>query len=122
MKPYCLAALFLAYSTTPISAADQSVQDYSQVITVAQSDLNSGRITEAVKQLETTEKTHRSFEYDYLLARTKADKVAPVELIQLIAKPKIESRYAVLNGATRQLVFICRDGSLVIHDMTTPKG
>jgi WD40 repeat protein len=101
---------------------DPAAQDYARAIAQAQSDLDEGRPTEARRRLEATNESQRSFEYEYLLARTQAatpDEAAP-DLVRTVARLQVDTRYGVLNEANRQLVFICRDGSLQIHDLNAP--
>jgi WD40 repeat protein len=98
---------------------DKTTKAYAKAIAAAQADLDAGRIPEARKTLEATDKSARSFEYEYLLARAEAKTVkglAP-ELVRTIAVPKVETRYGVLNEVDRQVVFICRDGGVRIHDL-----
>jgi WD40 repeat protein len=95
---------------------------YARAIGQAQADLDAGRIAEARRRLDATDKSLRGFEYDYLLARAKAAAkpgTAP-DLVRTIAVPDIETRYGVLSPVDRHLVFICRDGSMRVHDLTAP--
>jgi WD40 repeat protein len=105
-------------------APDGATPEYVQAITQAQADLDGGRVTEARERLEKTDKSQRSFEYEYLLALARARaaaKGAAPDLVRTVAYPtKVETRYGVLNEVDRQLVFICRDGSLSIHDLDAP--
>src|SRR5262249_59755410 len=89
-------------------------KEYARAISQAQADLDAGRVAEAQKQLGATDKALRSFEFEYLLARAKVAtaKGAAPDLIRTIDKPKVETRYGVLNELDRQLAFICRDGSV----------
>src|SRR5437870_1580275 len=50
----------------------EDIQAYTNAITQAQADLDAGKIAEAKATLEKTEKSLRSFEYSYLLARASA--------------------------------------------------
>lgn len=86
-------------------------------------DLDAGRILEAKKSLESIPKPQRSFEYEYLLARIKAapPKGPAPDLIRTVEVPKVETRYGVLNPVDRQLAFLCRDGSVRVHDLRSPK-
>jgi WD40 repeat protein len=112
------------------AAAGSSAQDpnsdktkeYARAVSQAQAALDAGRVADARKHLEGTDKAPRSFEYDYLLARAKAaaaEGAAP-DLVRTLAYPKVETRYAVLNEVDRQLAFICRDGGLRVHDLNAP--
>src|SRR5262249_51412054 len=63
------------------------------------------------------------FEYEYLLARARAAaKGAAPDLVRTVAQPAVETRYGVLNEVDRQLVFICRDGALRVHDLNAPQA
>jgi WD40 repeat protein len=98
---------------------------YIRDIGKAQSELNAGRVADARKLLEATDPTFRRFEFAYLQARVKesADEGKPVsELIRKVAKPDVENRYGVLNEVHRHVVYICRDGSLRIHDLASPEA
>jgi tricorn protease-like protein len=103
---------------------EKATKEYARAIARTQADLDGGKVAEAQKGLETTNKSLRGFEYEYLLARARAatGKGAAPDLIRTITLPKVETRYGVLNEVNRQLVFICRDGGLVIHDLTAPKA
>jgi WD40 repeat protein len=121
-------ALVVFASTFAVAQeADKTTKAYAKAIAAAQADLDAGRVSEARKQLEATDKSARSFEYDYCLARAQAPAVkgSPPDLIRTVAMPKVETRYGVLNEVDRQLAFICRDGGLRIHDLnavdTPPK-
>lgn len=92
---------------------------YSKTITEAQADLDAGKVEDARKKLQSTEKSLRSFEYEYLLARSVGKEPTP-GLIQTIARPKVESRYGMINPISHQFVYICRDGSLHVHDLSKP--
>jgi WD40 repeat protein len=104
-----------------VATPDKAAKAYAQSVARAQADLDGGRIAEARQQLEASSESVRSFEYDYLLARAKAakpDRAAP-HLIKTITKPDVETRYGVLNEVNRLLVFICRDGTLRVVDLTS---
>src|SRR5262249_5765794 len=98
---------------------DKTIKAYAKAIAAAQADLDAGRIPETRKTLEATDKSARSFEYEYVLARAEAKTVkgSPPDLVRTIAAPKVETRYGVLNEVDRQVVFICRDGGVRIHDL-----
>ena len=99
--------------------ADPAPTSYAADVTAAQADLDAGRVKEAVTRLEATDKARRRFEYAYLMARAKAgkDRQAAPDLVRSIAGPKVDKRYGVLSEVDRQLVFICRDGKLHVHDL-----
>ncbi len=94
---------------------------YLQDIRQVQSDLDAGRVSEARQLLESTDISQRSFEFEYFQQRVRnavtdgTDK----DLIHKVAKPEVEVRYGVLNEVNRQLVFVCRDGGLRIHDLAS---
>jgi len=106
----------LAQATTP----DGSAKAYAREIRQAQADLDAGRPADAKQRLDATEKTHRSFEFDYLQARARDAAGGPSDLVRKIAKPNVDVRYGVLNGTNRQFAFICRDGSVRVHDLAAP--
>lgn len=117
---FFLAAVSLSQSQD--SAADR-MRAYASAIEQAVRDLDQGRVAEAKLKLEATNPDLRSFEYVYLMARADGSGksgTAP-DLIQTIAKPEdVETRHGVLNEVNRQMVFICRDGGMRIHDLTSP--
>ncbi|HVJ79816.1 MAG TPA: hypothetical protein VNC50_02005, partial [Planctomycetia bacterium] len=85
-------------------------------------DLDAGRIAEAKKRLEATDKNLRSFEFEYARARAKAateGKAAP-DLVHSLTSPGVETRYGALNVETRKLAFICRDGGVRVYDLAAP--
>ncbi len=101
-----------------------SPSNYTQEIDRARADADAGTIAEAKRRLDATQETDRSFEFDYLLTRVKeapADGGPAPSLLRKIARPKVESRFGVLNGTNREVVFICRDGGLRIHDLRSPE-
>jgi WD40 repeat protein len=108
--------------STARTLADSSPKEYAAAIVRAQADLDAGRVNDAVKRLEATDKKSRRFEHEYLLARAKAtrDQKAAPDLVRSIAAPKVEHRYEVLDEVDRQLVFICRDGTLRVLDLNVP--
>lgn len=89
-------------------------------IRTIQQALDAGQLDDARKALSQTE-SHDSLELRYLRARLdrgSGTQPAP-DLIQLIEKPAdVEVRYAVLHPSARQIVFLCRDGSLRVLDLT----
>ncbi len=111
------AACATAQEAKPVNKA---VQDYARAIAQAQVDLDAGRSAEGRQRLEATDKALRGFEYHYLLARAQAvgaQKAAP-DLVRTVPAPKEDARYGVLNEADRHLAFICRDGSVRVHDLS----
>jgi len=111
----------LSFAQAP---APNGSQDYADTVSKVQADLNAGRIAEARQTIETTDKSLRGFEYVYLIARAEAApaKGPAPDLLQTIEAPKIDIRYGVMNAADRQLAFICRDGSVRVHDLGNPKA
>jgi hypothetical protein len=117
----CGSTSSYAQQTRPDAVAATYVRDIGQV----QTDLDGGKVAEARQRLDATNKSLRSFEFDYLQARAQrapADGGQVPDLIRKVAKPDVEVRYGVLNEINRQLVFICRDGGLRIHDLTSPEA
>jgi WD40 repeat protein len=122
------AAVLLVLGSVASGVAQQakpekSISEYARAIAGAQADLDAGRVVKARQGLEATDKSQRNFEYDYLLARAQAatgKKGAAPDLVRTVAVPKVETRYGVLNEVDRQLVFICRDGGMRVHDLKTP--
>ncbi len=103
-----------------ISNGDEKSAAYAATINEAQSLLESGAVAEATAKLMTTEESCRGFEFRYLQARVTQStegKSAP-DLVRIVAKPAVDTRYALLNPVAAQIVFICRDGGLRIHDLT----
>lgn len=107
-------------ATNAQSSPPAITKEYVTAIAEAQADLDTGRISEARQKLETTEESLRGFEYEYLVARAAAapESGAAPDLIQTVSVPKVDTRYGVLNPAERQVVFICRDGVIRIHDLS----
>lgn len=105
------------------SIPDDRAAAYAQVTRQAQADLDAGRRDDVQRRLNSTDSAQRSFEFDYLQARLQTAKAGtPTDLVRKLAKPDVESRYGVLNGVNRQVVFICRDGGLRIHDLTAAES
>lgn len=96
---------------------------YRKAIQQANSDLQAGKIEEARKRLESTEKSLRGFEAELLGGRAKigTEGKAAGSLIRRIAHPDVEVRYGVLLDPARQVVFLCRDGSLRVYDLAAPE-
>jgi len=114
--------LFVELGFAQDATSAKAAQEYARAISQAQADLDAGRVADARQKLGATDKSPRSFEYDYLLARAEAatGKGSTPDLVRTIAPPKVETRYGVLNEVDRQLVFICRDGTLRVYDLTKP--
>ena len=105
-----------------VATPGDAAKEYDRSVAGVQAELDAGRIAEARRKLEATGAPLRSFEYDYLLARAQAEKPnsAAPDLIRTISKPDVETRYGVLNEIGRKVVFICRDGTLHVADLSTP--
>jgi WD40 repeat protein len=122
----CAAILLIAALSSASPAAESpdhvpADAAYTRAMAQALQALDTGDIDAARKHLESTPAGQRGFEFDYLHARAaqSPDASPAPDLITTIANPEVETRYAILNEHTRELVFICRDGSLVIHDLTS---
>jgi WD40 repeat protein len=96
--------------------------EYADAIAAAQADLDAGKAAAALARLEETDESMRGFEFAYLKAIAEQAKAGGVagNLIRTLKRPEAESRYGVLNETNRDLVFICRDGGLVIYSLTSP--
>ena len=73
--------------------------------------------------LATTSAPLRGFEFDYVRARLArgAGRNGPApDLVEFVARPEVETRYAVLHPLERRVAFICRDGSIRVRDLTRP--
>ena len=103
-----------------ISNGDEKSTTYAATINEAQSLLDSGTLAEATAKLMSTEESRRGFEYRYLQARVAQSNEgkSALDLVRTVAKPAVDTRYALLNPVAAQIVFICRDGGLRIHDLT----
>lgn len=115
-----LTGFMLLNFVAATSNGDEKSAAYAATINEAQSLLESGTVAEATARLMSTEESHRGFEFNYLQARVAQStegKSAP-DLVRTIAKPEVDTRYALLNPVAAQIVFICRDGGLRIHDLT----
>jgi len=119
--------LFYCCMLAAVGAASERVQSsdvrdrYLQVIEQTQSDLEAGTLGDTRQRLESTDKSQRRFEFDYLqmrLRKASGEGKSTPDLIHFLARPTVDTRYGVLNAINRQLVFICRDGTLRIHDLT----
>ena len=103
-----------------ISNGDEKSAAYVATINEAQSLLESGAVAEATAKLMSTEESRRGFEFRYLQARVaqSSEGQSASDLVRTVAKPAVDTRYALLNPVAAQIVFICRDGGLRIHDLT----
>ncbi len=114
----CIASML--GSASPCRADEKSTA-YARETSEIQTILDAGQVTEAKQRLAATEESQRSFEFHYLTSRAAngtTEGTAVPDLIRKIAKPEVETRYGVLNPVNRQLIFICRDGGLRIHDLS----
>jgi hypothetical protein len=109
-----LAGLFVpTFTGVRQSRLDAGDANYAREIGQAQADLDAGRTAKARQRLDATDKSRRSFEFEYLQTRVQrapADGDPAPDLIRKLPKPDVEVRYGVLNEINRQLVLICRDG------------
>ena len=115
-----LIGFMLLNLVAAISNGDEKSAAYAATINEAQSLLEAGTLAEATAKLMSTEDSRRGFEYRYLqacVAQSTEGQPAP-DLVRSVAKPAVETRYALLNPVAAQIVFICRDGGLRIHDLT----
>ena len=117
--------IVLAWSLGLMSAgrADEPAKAYVRSIAEIQSDLDAGRIADAKKRLAATDESLRNFEFQYLNFRAEgaaAEGTAAPDGIRKLSNPEVETRYGVLNPFTRQVIFICRDGSLRVNDLSKP--
>jgi WD40 repeat protein len=125
-----LAAGLLVLANAPVPSVhaqgaqvEVTGETFFNEVSLAQTDLDAGRIGDAKKRLAATDASRRSFEYEYLqlrAGRATAEGTAAPDLIQRLVRPSVETRYGVLNTTNRQVVFICRDGGLRVHDLKTP--
>lgn len=120
-----LAVQSIAIADPPAKEPTATTREYRATIDQVRTSLDAGRGTETSQQLANTPEDLRSFEFDYLQARiaglTPGAKAAP-DLIQKLPKPDVETRYGVLNETNREVVLICRDGSLRVHNLKTPEA
>jgi len=132
----CLGLILLANPRTSYCygqvTADLTAKTeaYIQAINRAREQLDAGQSADALKGLNETDPMLRSFEFEYLKHRAELNRSeqkspdaggAAPDLIRKIAKPAVEARYGILNGVNRQMVFICKDGGLQIHDLAAPE-
>lgn len=119
------AALAGVFSAKPAwgqeKAASQSIKEYVALIAKAEA-LVGASPREAIAILEKTDPALRSFEYDYLLLRSRTgSKGSSPEPIRGIKVAGVETRYGILSPIARQVVFICRDGNLRVYELNGGK-
>ena len=116
-----LVGVSLFFEFALIAAADDVTKAYARRIEEIQADLDAGRVADATQKLAATDESHRSFEFQYLSARAGNAKegTAAADGIRKLAKPDVETRYGVLNPMKSEVVFICRDGSLRVYDLSS---
>jgi WD40 repeat protein len=115
-----VSLLVLNSAVTSVGAELLAAELTSAQIQTVQQALDAGQIDDARKALSQSD-SDDSMELRYLRARLdRSSETQPApDLIQLIEKPAdVEVRYAVLHPSARQIVFLCRDGSLRVYDLT----
>lgn len=117
---WAITACLFAFVLTDSAAAQgpshaEKMKSYASILEQVQADLAANRNAEAVQKLASTEMSLRGFEFDYLMSRSKS-----VDLVKTIRLPGVATRYGLLNPVRRQVVFICQDGALRIHDLAKP--
>lgn len=122
----CFLPMQLQPSLAQESARLDKVKKYVELVRGAERKLAEGDVAAARELLDKTDPAQRSLEFDYLGAQIAAmqasdpaKKSAP-ELVKVVARPDVETRYPVMNPTARQIVFICRDGSLRVLDLSEP--
>jgi WD40 repeat protein len=106
-----------------VSLAQPPADAYAKAIAGAQEALEQSRDDEARGLLAATSRTARGFEFDYIearLARGAGPNGPAPDLVEFVANPDVEARYAVLHPLDRRFAFICRDGSIRVHDLMRP--
>lgn len=121
----CLALVLFGWaSPAPVRAEkDPDPAAYGSLIRQAHADLQAGRVPEATAALAKTAAVRRNFEFEYLSARANqpdGGQQGTPDLVRTVGIPDVEVRYGVLNELLRQVVFICRDGSLRVYDLAAP--
>lgn len=114
-------ALITTWLTTATSAdqQDKAVSDYADTISTVQTALEEDRLDDAKKGLASTNQSLRSFEFALLEEQARRGTKNTGSLIKRLEMPKdVKTRYGVLNPTNRQLVFICQDGGLRVHDLS----
>jgi hypothetical protein len=116
------ATLTLTVVLAPATSSAQPPADaYAKAIAEAQRAIEQGRDDEARGLLAATSPAARGFEFDYIqarLARGAGPNGRAPDLVRFVAKPDVDTRYAVLHPLERRVAFICRDGSIRVHDLT----
>lgn len=123
MLAWLISASTLASAQEP--RRNSEFDAYLRDIGKAQAALDAGHVSDARKLLDATEPAFRKFEFAYLQARVQksdGDGKPVSQLIRQVPKPDIENRFGVLNEIDRQVVYICRDGSLRIHELASPEA
>lgn len=113
---HCLANTSGKMESQPAS------EEYARATAAAQAEIKAGQAGEALQKLQKTDEAMRGFEYAYLVAAAERVKAggAAEDLMRTLKRPEAESRYGVLNETNRDLVFICRDGGLVVFNLGDP--
>lgn len=125
IRTWCLLlSVGVCETTLAQSMPPGNIREYADAIAGAQADLDAGRISGARQKLEATDKSLRSLEYEYLVARaSKASENGPApDLLQIVKRPEVDTRYGVLHPAKRQVAFICRDGGIRVKELDDPNG
>lgn len=125
IRNWCFFLSVVVCETTLAQSMPLSnIREYVDAIAGAQADLDAGRIADARQKLEATDKSMRSLEYEYLVARTSKaqDNEAAPDLLQMVKRPEVDTRYGVLDPVKRQVAFICRDGGVRVHDLDDLNG
>src|SRR4051794_8721010 len=110
----CATLTLTVALTTATSSAQPPADPYATAIAGAQQAIEGGRDDEARRLLTATSPAARGFEFDYIqarLARGAGPNGPAPDLVRFVAKPDVDTRYAVLHPLERRVVFICRDGS-----------
>lgn len=112
--------LILLCAVRATHGQDSDAAQYAESLAKAQKAISANQTKEAQAMLDATPQGLRSFDFFVLqerLRRAAAKDNSP--LIQRIELPKgVKARYGVLNELNRQMVYICQDGGLRIHDLT----
>lgn len=104
--------VFVAISQTLY--AEQTVEEYAAALQTAQTQLDGGDAPAAKSTLENTSPPRRGIEFDLIShlvdSRLNASHGDAIE--RLDHPDDVKVRYGLLNPVTKQVVFICQDGSL----------
>src|SRR5438105_4192735 len=116
------ATLALTVVLAPATSSAQPPADaYAKAVAGAQQAIEHSRDDEARGLLAATSTTARGFEFDYIqarLARGAGPNGPAPDLVGFVAKPDVDTRYAVVHPLERRVAFLCRDGSIRVHDLT----